>query len=111
MSILGAARAKDETSSSILRAGTPDDPTMVDEETKGIGADTVPQGRESDFHELPGERGESLLHRARSLQSRVSQVLAMALMGALAVGLLGWYYIHTFAEHGNVQPCRGNFLA
>ena len=103
MNILGVAGAKDENLSSISRAGTPDDPTMVDEETKGIGADDVPQGRESDFQELPGERGASLLQGARSLQSRVSQVLAMALMGALTVGLLGWYYIHTFAEHGNVR--------
>jgi type IV secretion system protein VirB10 len=53
--------------------------------------------------ELAGERGESGLHRARSLQSRASQVLALTLMGALAVGLLGWYYVHTFASRGTAQ--------
>jgi type IV secretion system protein VirB10 len=31
----------------------------------------------------------------RSLQSRVTNVLAIGLMSALGVGLLGWYYAHT----------------
>ena len=52
---------------------------------------------------LAGERGASVLHRARSLQSRVGQVLALGLMGAMAVGLLGWYYLHTLAQPGNVR--------
>jgi type IV secretion system protein VirB10 len=50
--------------------------------------------------EVAGERAESLLHRSRSLQSRVSQVLALGLMAALAVGLLGWYYVRTYAARG-----------
>jgi type IV secretion system protein VirB10 len=57
----------------------------------------------SDFQTLDGERGPSALHRARSLQSRASQVLALTLMGALTLGLLGWYYIHTFAARGTAQ--------
>ncbi len=30
-------------------------------------------------------------------------MLALGLMGALGVGLLGWYYVHTFAQHGAAQ--------
>ena len=73
------------------------------QETGEFGAHHAPQGSTSDFDDLAGERGESVLHRARSLQSRASQVLGLSLMGALAVGLLGWYYFHTFAERGTAK--------
>jgi type IV secretion system protein VirB10 len=68
-----------------------------------FGAGHGPQEDLSDFETLAGERGTSALHRARSLQSRASQALALSLMGALAVGLLGWYYIHTFAARGTAH--------
>jgi type IV secretion system protein VirB10 len=44
-----------------------------------------------------GERGISAIHRARSLQSRITNLMAFGLMSALGVGFLGWYYVHTFA--------------
>jgi len=47
---------------------------------------------------IPGERGPASVHRARSLQSRVSNLLAAGLMMLLGVGALGWYYAHVFAE-------------
>ena len=47
---------------------------------------------------IPGDRGPASVHRARSLQSRVSNLLAAGLMMALGVGALGWYYAHVFAE-------------
>ena len=47
---------------------------------------------------IPGERGPASVHRARSLQSRVSNLLAAGLMTALGVGALGWYYAHVFRE-------------
>jgi type IV secretion system protein VirB10 len=72
-------------------------------ETRQWGADHGSEGPASDFETLAGERGTSALHRARSLQSRASQVLALALMGTLAVGLLGWYYVHTFAARGTAH--------
>jgi type IV secretion system protein VirB10 len=53
--------------------------------------------------EIPGDRGESVLHRARSLQSRVGQVLAIGLMGAMAIGLLGWYYVRTLNKPAEVR--------
>jgi type IV secretion system protein VirB10 len=74
--------------------------SLKDQETGHREAEEEPA---TNFDELAGERGESGLHRARSLQSRASQVLALTLLGALAVGLLGWYYIHTFASRGTAQ--------
>ena len=47
---------------------------------------------------IPGERGPASVHRARSLQSRVSNLLAAGLMTALGVGVLSWYYAHVFRE-------------
>ena len=47
---------------------------------------------------MPGERGPASVHRARSLQSRVSNLLAAGLMTALGVGVLSWYYAHVFRE-------------
>lgn len=44
-----------------------------------------------------GERGIGSINRVRSLQSRVSNVLAVGLLSTLAVGFLGWYYVHTYA--------------
>jgi type IV secretion system protein VirB10 len=41
---------------------------------------------------IPGDRGIPSLNRARSLQSRVSSALAIALMSTLGVGFLTWYY-------------------
>ena len=47
---------------------------------------------------VTGERGIASVNAARSLQSRVSNLLAMGLMSTLGLGLLGWYYVHTFAR-------------
>ena len=46
---------------------------------------------------VAGERGISSINRGRSLQSRITNLLAVGLMSALGLGLLGWYYAHTFA--------------
>ena len=48
---------------------------------------------------IPGERGPASVHRARSLQSRVSNLLAAGLMTALGIAVLSWYYAHVFREH------------
>jgi type IV secretion system protein VirB10 len=53
--------------------------------------------------QVVGERGIASVNEARSLQSRVSNVLAMGLMSTLGVGLLGWYYIHTFSHQTAVR--------
>jgi type IV secretion system protein VirB10 len=56
--------------------------------------------KEEGAESVAGERGAASVQAARSLQSRVSNVLAMGLMGTLGLGFLGWYYVHTFARQG-----------
>ncbi len=55
-----------------------------------------------------GERSTSSVNQARSLQSRVSNVLAMGLMSTLGLGLLGWYYAHTFTHQTDVKRAAQN---
>jgi type IV secretion system protein VirB10 len=55
-----------------------------------------------------GERSISSVNAARSLQSRVSNVLAMGLMSVLGVGFLGWYYVHTFSRQTEVKRTAQN---
>jgi type IV secretion system protein VirB10 len=52
---------------------------------------------------VAGERGIASVNRARSLQSRVSSVLAIGLMSVLGLGLLTWYYANTFSRRARVQ--------
>ncbi len=46
---------------------------------------------------VAGERGFATVNRPPSLQSRLSNLLAAGLMSTLAIGFLGWYYIHVMA--------------
>jgi hypothetical protein len=55
---------------------------------------------------IPGDRGVPLINRARSIQSRVSNVLAAGLLGALALGILTWYYANTLTRPGQRQCAR-----
>jgi type IV secretion system protein VirB10 len=52
-------------------------------------------GASLDGDAIVGDRGASLLSGMSSVQSRVTNVLAIGLMSVLGVGLLGWYYAHT----------------
>ena len=47
---------------------------------------------------IAGDRGIPSINRAHSLQSRVSSGLAIALMSALGLGLLTWYYARTLTR-------------
>src|SRR5688572_23649791 len=49
---------------------------------------------------IPGDRGIPSVNRVRSLQSRVSSVLAVVLMSVLGVGMLGWYYGRALSRSG-----------
>ncbi len=49
---------------------------------------------------LVGERGVASMARARTLQSRLSSVLAMLLCGGLGLGLLIWYYSGVLHHRG-----------
>lgn len=61
------------------------------------GADAT-AGQEPADETVQGERGAATVNRVRSLQSRVSNLLAAALMGALGLGALSWYYAHILSR-------------
>lgn len=52
---------------------------------------------------IAGDRGIPSINRARSIQSRVSGVLAMTLMSALGLGLLTWYYSRAITRPAQAQ--------
>jgi type IV secretion system protein VirB10 len=52
---------------------------------------------------IAGDRGIPSINRARSIQSRVSSVLAMTLMSALGLGLLTWYYSRALTRPAQAQ--------
>jgi len=49
---------------------------------------------ERDEQSVQGERAATQANRARSLQSRLSSILALGTMSALGLGMLTWYYAH-----------------
>ncbi len=53
-------------------------------------ADETPESTEEAG--VPGERGIPPVHRVRSVQSRVSSILTVTVLGGLAAALLIWYY-------------------
>jgi type IV secretion system protein VirB10 len=60
-----------------------------------------PAGSASD--QVLGERGRTLVDRAASLQSRLSSILAIALMSVLGLGALTWYYANNIARQSRAK--------
>jgi type IV secretion system protein VirB10 len=52
---------------------------------------------------ISGDRGIPSVNRVRSMQSRVTSVLAMSLMTVLAAGLLTWYYARALSRPAAAQ--------
>ena len=52
---------------------------------------------------IAGDRGVPSINRARSVQSRVSSLLAITLMTTLGVGLLTWYYAKALSRPRQAQ--------
>jgi len=52
---------------------------------------------------IEGERAETAVHRAQSVQSRVSNLLGLGLMAMLGIGALGWYYAHALTRPGDLR--------
>ena len=70
----------------------------------GVAAEVAGERSETAADEaIADERAESAVHRAPSLQSRITNGLAFTLIGALVVGSLGWYYAHTVASRANAR--------
>jgi type IV secretion system protein VirB10 len=63
---------------------------------------------EADPDVVVGERGIASVNAARSLQSRISNLLAMGLMSTLGIGFLVWYYVHTFQHQSQVKRTAQN---
>lgn len=64
------------------------------------GAESFPEEGTADEgtpDSVPGERGVAAVNRPPSLQSRLSNMMAVGLMSTLALGFLGWYYVHVVA--------------
>lgn len=71
------------------------------QEERPMGQEREPEGEAvgpGGIRSIAGERGVPSVNRARSLQSRVSSMLAIGLMMALGLGLLTWYYAHAFTR-------------
>jgi type IV secretion system protein VirB10 len=65
---------------------------------------------------VPGERGAAVVARGLSLQSRIGNLLALALMLAIGMGFLAWYYGHVAsrpasARQGGLQQLAGRAQA
>jgi type IV secretion system protein VirB10 len=50
-----------------------------------------------------GERDATAVNRARSVQSRISSILAIGLMSVLGVGMLTWYYANALTRQSRAQ--------
>ena len=68
---------------------------------------TSPAPEERGAQGVRGERSVALVNMARSIQSRVSNVLAAGLMIALGVGALAWYYAHALTRPAHA-PAQSN---
>jgi type IV secretion system protein VirB10 len=53
--------------------------------------------------EVQGERGRSTLTKAPSVQSRMSNILAIGLMSVLGLGLLTWYYANALTRQNQAR--------
>lgn len=58
---------------------------------------------EVDVAPVEGERGATAAQRPPSLQSRLSNLLALALLGTIGIGLLGWYYTNIMQSRASTR--------
>ncbi len=59
--------------------------------------------QESEDISVQGERDSSTLARAPSMQSRISNLLAIGLMSALGLGMLTWYYANAVTRQSHAR--------
>ena len=52
---------------------------------------------------VSGERDTAALKQPASVQSRLSNFLALGLMSLLGLGMLTWYYAHAFGRQGRAR--------
>jgi type IV secretion system protein VirB10 len=54
-------------------------------------------------HGVRGERDETSVSRRSSMQSRISNLLAIGLMSILGLGMLTWYYAHAITRQSRAR--------
>jgi type IV secretion system protein VirB10 len=59
--------------------------------------------QESEDSSVRGERGGATLAQAPSVQSRISNFLAIGLMSILGLGMLTWYYAHAMTRQSRAR--------
>jgi type IV secretion system protein VirB10 len=75
--------------------GAPSDPEVEPSESEQVDAERaapVSTATPPADDAARADRGIPSINRVRSVQSRLTAMLAIGLMGALGLGLLGWYY-------------------
>ncbi|HVZ33602.1 MAG TPA: hypothetical protein VG963_14320, partial [Polyangiaceae bacterium] len=75
------------------------DPNSMREDSGARGDD----GAVEPVASVEGERGIPSVNRIRSIQSRVTGVLAVGFVSLFALGLLAWYYTHEWARTRGVR--------
>jgi type IV secretion system protein VirB10 len=58
---------------------------------------------DSEQNEVRGERDETAVNRRSSMQSRISNLLAIGLMSILGLGMLTWYYAHAMTRQSRAR--------
>ena len=66
---------------------------------------------EGDSQAVRGERSTALASAAHSAQSRLASLLAAALMVALGVSALTWYYAHVFSRQSRTRQATQSSAA
>ena len=90
-------RSNDANTSS-LRAGAPQEPGSKSESPLPNGEDPTSDAPGPNERVVPDERGIPSVNRIRSVQSRLTGMLAIGLTSLTALMLLGWYY-HRALSH------------
>jgi type IV secretion system protein VirB10 len=70
-----------------------------------------PPSSEAHADTVRGERGSPTVNSARSLQSRISSVLAAGLMIALGLGALSWYYASALGRQKQARQAAATAAA
>ena len=81
-----------------MQPGTSEGTASAESGPQGAADAQAPPTGSAEVGGVAGERATASVNRVRSLQSRMSNVLAAGLMCALGIGALTWYYAHVFAR-------------
>ena len=66
-------------------------------------AESPPAVEPEHDREIAGERGIPSVNRIRSMQARVTNVLAVGFVSLMTLGLLAWYYAHTWQKSDDAR--------